>query len=331
MSAGHIALHNGVHMPLVGYGTWMVTDDVIHDCLPAAFEAGYRMVDTAPFYGNDVAIGKVIQSWISSGKLKRSDVFVVTKLQAFAHKKADVKKNLQESLKRLQMDYVDLFLIQSPMAVKQLVAPDGTPTIFTSDRKTVPDDVDYLETWNALEDLLENGLTRSIGVSNFNIQQMERIINNCSVKPHNVQIECHPYCPQFEFQDFCQRNNISLTAYGAFGSPGRRTHELAQIGVNFDEEPVLLDDPVVKSIAAENGKPPANILLKWLLQRNIAVIPKSSSKGRIHSNFQLFDFCLNEKDMKLLNEIKTRRRFFIFPWSLQHPNYPFEKPPNKPT
>ncbi|CDW55129.1 oxidoreductase [Trichuris trichiura] len=314
MSTRHVVLHNGVHMPLVGFGTWTVTDDLIRDCLPVAFEAGYRMIDTAPYYRNDVAIGEVIQSWISSGKLKRSDLFVITKLQIFAHGKADVKKNLQDSLKRLQLDFVDLFLIHSPMPAKQMVGPDGTPTIFTSDKKIIPDDVDYLETWNALEDLLENGLTRSIGVSNFNIQQIQRIINNCSVKPHNLQVECHPYCPQFELHDFCRQNSISFTAFGSLGSPGRRFHDLAQIGANFDEEPVPLEDSVVKSIAAENGKPPASILLKWLLQRNIAVIPKSTNKERIRSNFQLFDFCLNDKDMKLLNEIKTRQRFFKFPW-----------------
>uniref|UniRef100_A0A5S6QFJ0 Aldo_ket_red domain-containing protein n=1 Tax=Trichuris muris TaxID=70415 RepID=A0A5S6QFJ0_TRIMR len=330
MSTKHVVLHNGVHMPLVGYGTWAITDELVHECLPVALDAGYRMIDTATFYYNEKGIGEVLQQWISSGKLKRGDLFVVTKLPAYAHRRGDVAKSLQESLKKLQLDYVDLFLVHSSMAMQKLAGPDGKTTVLTSDFKVVPDDVDHLETWTAMEDLLDSGLARAIGISNFNLQQTKRILDNCSVKPHNMQAECHIYCPEFELHDFCQRNGMSFTAYGVLGSRGRRDNKITSMGIDFDKEPAVLEEPVVKSVAAKYGKSPAQVVLKWVLHRNIAVIPKSANADRIRGNIQLFDFSLNQEDIDLLNKVKARQRYFFFPWALDHPQYPFEKPPHKP-
>uniref|UniRef100_A0A5S6Q395 Aldo_ket_red domain-containing protein n=1 Tax=Trichuris muris TaxID=70415 RepID=A0A5S6Q395_TRIMR len=193
------------------------------------------------------------------------------------------------------------------------------------DDHCVPDCVDHLETWKGMEDVLSKGMTRAIGLSNFNMQQIQRILDNSAVKPHNVQVECHLYWPQFELHDFCAKHNISFTAYTPLGNPGRITHSLTNIGVDVSKQREPLNDPLVKDIAAKHGKSPAQILLKWLLQRDIIVIPKSTNAAHMQENFQLFDFELGSDEMKAMNEVKTREKHLPFNWARNHPQFPFER------
>ncbi|KHJ49400.1 oxidoreductase, aldo/keto reductase family protein [Trichuris suis] len=148
------------------------------------------------------------------------------------------------------LDYVDLFLIHTPMGNK--CSDERTMDIVNE--RCVPDPVDHLETWKGMEDVLNKGLTRAIGLSNFSIPQMQRILDNCSVKPHNIQVECHLYWPQFELHDFCKKHNISFTAYAPLGSPGRLTHPLTIIGMDVSKQSDPLNDTLVKDIAAKHGK-----------------------------------------------------------------------------
>ncbi|CDW56730.1 Aldo ket red domain containing protein [Trichuris trichiura] len=307
-----VTLHNGLPMPLLGYGTWQAQGDALRSGLKKALDVGFRHIDTAYLYENEGVIGEVLQQWFASGAGKREDVFVTTKLPWHYHRRADVERSLKESLGKLKLDYVDLFLVHTPLSTK---ASDGGRLELVNDL-SIPDNVDHLETWRAMEDVLSKGLTRSIGLSNFNISQIVRVMDNCTVKPHNLQVECHIYLPQFELHEFCKRHNISFTAYSPIGSPGRGSHPLSHIGVDISKQREPLNDPLAKQIATKHGKSAsqARILLKWLLQRDIIVIPKSTNPSHIVSNFQLFDFELNDAEMKALNEVKIRQRIFPFLW-----------------
>uniref|UniRef100_A0A5S6QNY5 Aldo_ket_red domain-containing protein n=1 Tax=Trichuris muris TaxID=70415 RepID=A0A5S6QNY5_TRIMR len=321
MSSKNVTLHNGVLMPLVGYGTWQAEGELLRSGLKKALEVGYRHIDTAFVYGNEDIVGDVLKQWFDSGSGKRDDVFVTTKLAMCYHRRSDVERSLKESLGKLKLDHVDLFLVHVPMALK---FSDGK-TLDMVDDHCVPDNVDFLETWKGMEDVLKKGMTRAIGLSNFNIGQIQKVLDNCTIKPHNLQVECHLYWPQFELHEFCKKHNISFTAYSPIGSPGRRGHRLASIGVDFSKQHEPLDDPLVKNVAIKHGKSPAHVLMRWLMQRDIIVIPKSTSPAHIVANFQLFDFQLSDAEMKSLNEVKIRERIFPFCWARNHPDFPFEK------
>uniref|UniRef100_A0A5S6QMZ8 Aldo_ket_red domain-containing protein n=1 Tax=Trichuris muris TaxID=70415 RepID=A0A5S6QMZ8_TRIMR len=321
MSSRCITLHDDVRIPMLGYGTWMAEGNQLRTGLKKALDMGYRHIDTAYVYHNEDTIGDVLKQWFNSGAGKREDVFVTTKLFAKYHRRSDVERSLKESLEKLKLDYADLFLVHTPMGNK---CSDGK-TMDLVDDHCVPDCVDHLETWKGMEDVLSKGMTRAIGLSNFNMQQIQRILDNSAVKPHNVQVECHLYWPQFELHDFCAKHNISFTAYTPLGNPGRITHSLTNIGVDVSKQREPLNDPLVKDIAGKHGKSPAQILLKWLLQRDIIVIPKSTNAAHMQENFQLFDFELGSDEMKAMNEVKTREKHLPFNWARNHPQFPFER------
>lgn len=318
-----VVMHNGVRMPIIGYGTWTAKDESLRRGLNVALETGYRHIDTAYLYDNEHIIGEELKKWFDLGKLKRSDVFITTKLPGFYHRAGDVEKSIKESLAKLQLDYVDLFLIHTPFPLKR----GSNGSIEMVNDEIVPVDVDHLETWRAMEEVLKKGYTRSIGLSNFSIRQTQRIMDNCTIKPHNVQVECHIYFPQNELNEFCKKHDITFVAYGPIGSPGRKNYKLAALGVDFSKEPIPMEDEIVKSLAQKYKKTPAQVLLRWLIQRDIVVIPKSVNEERIKENFNIFDFQLSHEEMKSLRDIKTRQQLFIYHWARNHPMYPWKQPP----
>ncbi|CDW55126.1 aldo keto reductase [Trichuris trichiura] len=284
-------------MPMIGYGTYTI---------------GYRHIDTAYIYNNEDIVGEVLSNWLASGRIKREELFVTTKLPGFSHRKADVEPSLLESLRSLKLDYIDLYLIHSPMGMKR-----GTGEVYAKvDDQVIVDVVDHMETWKAMEEIYKKGLARSIGLSNFNLLQLERVVSNCSIKPHNLQSECHLYWPQNELLTFCRKHNISFTAYGPLGAPYRQKSNAN------DSACMPLQDPTVLSIASKLGKSPAQVLLKWLLQRGIAVIPRSTKENRIRENFELSDFTLDDADMAALSNVSVRRQLFLYTWALNHPDHP---------
>ncbi|XP_050501673.1 1,5-anhydro-D-fructose reductase-like isoform X1 [Diabrotica virgifera virgifera] len=311
--------YNGGHkIPSIGLGTFAVTDEKqLTDTLNKALEIGYRHIDTASAYNNEQLIGNVLKEWISSGKLKREDIFITTKLNSVDMYSNQVENAIKTSLQTLQLDYLDLYLIHNPIAMKHI---NGKP---------VPQPTDLISVWKKMEEQVDAGRAKTIGVSNFNITQIERIQKIARIQPVNLQVEIHAYFQQPELREFARKTNITVVAYSPFGSPGaKKFFESENLNVNLSLPDILHDD-VVTQIAKKHNKSNAQVLLRYLLQLNIVVIPKSSNPNRLKQNFDIFDFTLDEDDMNALKKLdrgpkgKIIKLVEIFPGVDKHPEYPF--------
>jgi diketogulonate reductase-like aldo/keto reductase len=286
----------------------------------AAVEAGYRHIDTAWVYFNEKEIGEALKEIFAAGKIKREDLFITTKLHSVFFHKEDVEKTLREQLAALGLAYVDLYLVHSPMATKR--DPNNPMAAFPADKDGL-DNVDHLETWSGMEQCFKKGLAKAIGVSNYNSRQLQRLYDHATIKPHNLQVECHAYWPQFELHDFCKKLNISFTGYSPIGSPGLA---VAAKGMGVAHFPVLVEDPVVINIAKKHHKTPAQVLLRWHYERDMIVIPKSTNPKRIKENFDIFNFSLDKADHEALGKLKKGRLLEDgFKMFESHPEFPFHE------
>ncbi|EPE63186.1 glyoxal reductase [Exiguobacterium sp. S17] len=259
-------LNNDVKLPMLGLGVYKVEDGTVTvDTVKAALDAGYRLIDTAAIYQNEESVGQAIRE----SSVKREDIFVTTKLWNEFHGYDEALQAFQDSLDRLGLDYVDLFLIHWPM----------------------PRFGKFVETYKALEQLYEEGKVRAIGVSNFEIQHLEQIIQSCSIVPAVNQVEIHPYLSQKELIAYCKRYDIQIQAW----SPLMKGRE-------------ALDDATIVDIASKYGKSPAQVILRWHLQNGVAVIPKSVTPSRIRENIQVFDFTLTKEDMAAIDGLNRNER-----------------------
>ncbi|KHN80193.1 Alcohol dehydrogenase [NADP(+)] [Toxocara canis] len=317
-----VKLATGADLPLFGLGTWLASDpNALTDALRAALDAGYRLIDTAYVYGNEAVIGKVLHEYFTTKKLKRSDLFITSKLPYLAHSPSEIEDMVAGQLKDLQTDYLDLYLIHVPCPCKhQPGNKHGDYHALIENNQLVPDLIDHLDTWKVLEKLFNEGKLKAIGLSNFNQNQIQHLLDHASVKPHNLQVETHIYWPQNELYEFCKKNNITMTSYGPLGSPGRKAFR--PDGTWPEGEP--MKDSIVLELAKKHGKTPAQILLRHMVQRGISTIPKSTHVERVRENFNIFDFTLNDEEMNRLNNVKMRTRLFVFDFFAKHPFYPFE-------
>ncbi|KAG7167464.1 aldo-keto reductase family 1 member B1-like [Homarus americanus] len=310
-SAPSVTLNNGQTMPIIGLGTWKSKPGEVTQAVKDAIACGYRHIDGALVYGNECEVGAAIKAKIEDGTVKREDLFITSKLWNTFHSKSLVIPSLKESLSNLGLDYLDLYLIHWPLGYKE------NAELFpkNEDGEILYSDVDYLETWAAVEEAVDKGLVRSIGVSNFNKDQVQRILNNCRIKPAVNQVECHPYLNQTKLIEYSKSKNIYITAYSPLGSPDRPWAK--------PDDPLLMDDPKVVALADKYKKTSAQILIRYQIQRDVIVIPKSVTKSRIESNFQVFDFSLSDEDMKTIDTIDCNGRALHLNWVKDHKDWPF--------
>jgi diketogulonate reductase-like aldo/keto reductase len=235
-------------------------------------------------------VGEAMQEVFKAGKIKREEVFVSTKLWNTNHRPERVKPAFEESLKKLQLDYLDLYLIHTPFAFQ----PGDVQDPRDSNGNVIYDKgVTLLETWGALEKLVDEGKCKAIGLSDLNLEKLKEIYQAATIKPAVVHVESHPYLPEWELLEFCHQNGIVLQAFAALG---------------HSSEPKLPDDPVITSIAKRVKKTPAQVLLAWAVQRGTALLTTSKTPSRIKENFDIST--LPEDAMKEISEgIKTRLRF----------------------
>lgn len=310
-------LNNGHFMPVLGFGTSSpakVSQRDAEEAVERAIGAGYRHIDSAYMYQNEEAVGRALQKKMADGTVTRDDLFCTTKLWVTFFRPELVQTGLEISLKRLQLSYVDLCLIHFPAALK----PGEKTWPMDTQGRVVFDQVDLRATWEALEQCTEAGLTRSIGVSNFNRRQLELILSKPGLrhKPVCNQVECHPYLNQSKLLNFCKSEDIVLVAFGALGSDV----EKEWVSKNL---PVLLQDPVLKTIADKHGRTPAQVALRYQLQRGVVALAKSFHEKRMRENLQVFDFQLTPEDMETLEGLNKNIRYFQETVFKDHPNYPF--------
>lgn len=304
------------NIPVVGLGTYKAnTPDELVNAVKSAVSSGYRHFDCAHIYFNEEQVGQGIRESIaeSNGALKREDFFITSKCWNTFHTPEKVKQSLKEVLDRLQMDYVDLYLMHWPMG---LVEDQGDYPL-DAQKKLISSDVHYTVTYKALEECVKAGTAKNIGVSNFNIAQLQEILDMATVKPVCNQFEVNPLWQNIELVDFCQKNDVTVVGYAPLGAPDRAWSKSG--------DPTPLENPVIKALAEKHKKSPAQIILKWLLSRNIVVIPKSVTPSRIAANIDLFDFELSQEDIDLFSGFtKEQFRFYAFEDCDQHPFYPFK-------
>ncbi|XP_077439916.1 aldo-keto reductase family 1 member A1-B isoform X2 [Vanacampus margaritifer] len=250
-------LHTGRKMPLIGLGTWKSSPGQVKEAVKCALEAGYRHIDCAAIYGNEAEIGQALsEAFAQPHGVRREDVFVTSKLWNTRHHPEDVEPALMRTLRDLQLDYLDLFLIHWPYAFRR--GEDAFPRD-SGDGSLLYDVVDYRDTWGAMEELAAKGLVRAIGLSNFNKRQLDDVVAAARVKPAVLQVESHPYLAQTELLAHCRSLGVLMTAYSPLGSPDRAWKR--------PDEPTLMDEPAVAALALKYQKSPAQILLRWMGSR----------------------------------------------------------------
>jgi diketogulonate reductase-like aldo/keto reductase len=277
-------------IPALGFGTLIPDLIDTKKATKAALEAGFRQFDSSERYRNEKEVGEAMQEVFKEGKINREEVFIATKLWNNNHRPERVKPAFEASLKRLQIDYLDLYLIHTPFAFQ----PGDEQDPRDENGKVIYDDgVTLLDTWAALERLVDEGKCKAIGLSDVNVEKAKEIFESARIKPAVVHVESHPYLPQWELLEFCHKNGIVLQSFAALG---------------HSSEPNLLEDPVITSIARRIDKTPAQVLLAWAVQRGTALLTTSKTPSRIKENFEIS--ALPEDAMKEISEgIKTRQRF----------------------
>jgi len=283
-----VTLNDGSKMPILGLGTWLSETGKVTQAVKDAIDIGYRHIDGARCYQNENEVGAGIQAKIKEGVVKREDLYVVSKLWNTKHRPDMVVPAIRKTLADLGLEYLDLYLIHWP--VGYLEDDSGNDNLFPMDPngKFLPSVVDYVDTWKAMEECVSLGLTKSIGVSNFSAHQISRILEKATIKPAVNQVELHGYLNQKKLEAFCKEKGVQMVAYSPLGSPAIPWETASG---------VLLEEPKLKAIAKAHNKSPAQVELRWIIQRGIVAIPKSVTKSRIQENFGVWDFTLSDAEM----------------------------------
>lgn len=287
-------LSSGYEIPVLGLGTWKSLNGTVAEAVEYALtKSGYTHIDCAPIYRNEKEVGEAFAKSFSSG-IKREDIFITSKLWNTDHKAEFVEAACRQTLKDLRLEYLDLYLMHWGIAFQHShgLEPIG------SDGMALTDKVSIQETWQAMEQLVEKGLVKSIGVANFTSIMLVDLLTYAKIKPSMDQVELHPYNTQEGLLKFCEYNNIAVTAYSPLGRQGTDR-----------EGPRIFDEKLVASLAKKYKKTEGQILLRWGLQRDTVVIPKSVHPHFIDENIAVFDFSLTKEEMDNLSALNKNYRF----------------------
>lgn len=260
----YITLNNGINMPIIGLGTFLLSTDDAENAVVSALKNGYELIDTANVYVNEKAVGRGIKK---SG-VSRDKIFLETKLWPVFYEDDNA---IDETLKRLDTDYIDLMILHQPAG-------------------------NYLTGYKQLEKAYKDGKLKSIGISNFNISEINEILNNCDVVPALIQVEAHPYYPQTELREFLSKEKIAMQAWYPLGGRDNKT---------------ILNEKVIEELSKKYQKSPAQIILRWHTHMNIIAIPGSKTESHIKENINIFDFTLTDEDMKKIASIDKNQPFYV--------------------
>ena len=305
---------NGDRMPLLGLGTWKSAPGDVGAAVREAIRLGYRHLDCASVYGNEPEVGEAIQGAIAAGEVRREELWITSKLWCNAHGRDHVEPALRRTLADLGLAWLDLYLIHWPVPIRPGVAFPSS-----GDDLLPPAQVPLGSTWEGMEAAQEAGLTRHIGVSNFSSRKLHDLLAHCRIRPEVNQVERHPLLQQPALVADCAAEGVHITAYSPLGSGDRPA------GLKGADEPVLLDNPVIGAIAAEQGCSPAQVLIAWQLQGGLSTIPKSVSPARLRENLAAAEITLTPADLARIAALDQQRRlvdgsFWLLegsPWTLQ--------------
>jgi alcohol dehydrogenase (NADP+) len=309
-----LRFQNGDSMPIVGLGTWKSSPGEVYTAVREALRIGYRHIDCALVYENEAEIGAALRDAMAESQLTRKELWITSKLWNNAHGRDHVEGALKKSLQDLGLAYLDLYLIHWPIPLK----PEAMFPKSASDLRP-PAQVPIEATWEGMEAALRAGLTRHIGVSNFSVKKLRNLIAHSEIKPEVEQVEMHPLLQQPELAAFCAAQGIHVTAYAPLGSADRPSF------LRTPDAPVLLENPVIKSIAEENGCTAAQVLIAWQVNRGISTIPKSVTPSRLRENLAAADIVLSPAQMERISGLDQNYRLIDgsvwvmegSPWSLQ--------------
>lgn len=293
-----LSFENGDTMPVVGLGTWKATGTEIKKTIKEAVHMGYRHIDTATIYGNEKEIGDALQELFADRVVTRDELFITSKLWNNAHHPEDVLPALQESLDRLRLKYLDLYLIHWPIAFKHGVMSPENASDYVS-----LEEVPIAETWKKFEQAKQQGLAKHIGVSNFSVTKLKDLLGKAKLQPEVNQVELQPMLQQSDLINYCNENQILVTAYSPLGSGDRSE------AMKSGDEPNLFEIPAIQNIAEKHSVHPAAVLVAWHVNRGTSVIPKSTNPDHMKSNLQAANLVLDSEDMETIAALDRNYRF----------------------
>lgn len=310
----YLQFSNGDLMPALGLGTWKSAKGEAYQNIRTAIEIGYRHFDCAFMYGNEDEIGQALADAIQNNEVKREDLWITSKLWNNRHRSVDVYPAIQASLKNLQLDYLDLYLIHWPVAlVYNVNYPQKTEDLISLN------DLPLSETWRAMIDIKKNGLAKHIGVSNFSIKKINQLRDETGILPEALQVELQPFHQQKSLVEFTRQNNIAITGFCPLGSADRPASRVSP------NEPKLFENKTILNIAQEKGCSPAQVMLAWAVNRGTSVIPKSVNPTRLQGNLAAANIVLSAGQMDRMNELDKQYRYIKGDfWCLAGSDYTLE-------